>query len=62
MNVKELILDGGELLNGTCRKLKINHAPDETCLVINSAKDGIVAVLDRNQTYLLKLWLEEYLK
>jgi hypothetical protein len=53
-----LILDGGERLDGSVRKLRISDTPDKTCVVIQSGL-GILAVLDRNQQHMLMLYLQE---
>jgi hypothetical protein len=58
---KELIVDGGETLDGSARKLKLNDTPDETCITI-STPAGIVAVLDRHQQQRMYLYLQERLQ
>lgn len=58
MSAKELILDGGDRLDGHARKLRLNDTPDGTCVTI-STPAGIVAVLDRRQQHLLMLYLQE---
>lgn len=47
--MKELILDGGEQLDGYSRLLKLNDTPDGTCVTLSTPKHGIIAVLDRSQ-------------
>lgn len=60
--MKELILDGGEQLDGQSRLLKLSDVPDSECVTVSSATAGIVAVLDRDQqrelvAYLaMRLW------
>ncbi len=59
---KEMILDGGEQLDGQSRLLKLNDTPYGECVTISTPRCGIVAVLDRNQqrelvAYLcMRLW------
>lgn len=60
--MRELILDGGEKLDGQSRLLKLNDTPNRECVTVSTAQAGIVAVLDRNQqrelvAYLsMRLW------
>jgi hypothetical protein len=58
MSAKELILDGGDTLDGNARKLRLNDTPDGTCVTV-STPAGIVAVLDRRQQHMLFLYLQE---
>ncbi len=62
MGAKELILDGGDRLDGTSRMLRLNDAPSGQCVTISAAGGGIVAVLDRNQIHMLVLYLQERLE
>ena len=62
MSAKELILDGGDTLDGVARKLRINETPDGSCVTIRSPFYGIVAVLDHRQMHLLALYLQERLE
>jgi hypothetical protein len=62
MSAKELILDGGDTLDGVARKLRLNDTPDMTCVTVSSPGIGIVAVLNRAQQYSLMLYLSERLK
>lgn len=59
--MKELILDGGEQLDGQSRLLKLNDTPDGTCVTVSSATHGIVAVLDRDQQRELVAYLAKRL-
>lgn len=60
MGAKELILDGGERLDGSARKLRLNDTPDGTCVTVSVPDQrGIVAVLDRTQQHVLMLYLQE---
>jgi hypothetical protein len=61
MSARELILDGGDTLDGAARKLRLNDTPDGTCVTV-STPAGIVAVLDRRQQHMLLLYLEERLR
>ena len=62
MSTKELILDGGERLDGSARKLRLNDTPDGTCVTVSVPDQrGIVAVLDRTQQHMLMLYLQERL-
>jgi len=61
MSAKELILDGGDTLDGAARKLRLNDTPDGTCITV-STPAGIVAVLDRRQQHMLMLYLQERLQ
>ena len=62
MGAKELILDGGENLDGRSRKLRLNDTPDGTCVTIQSPYYGILAVLDHRQMHMLSLYLQERLE
>jgi hypothetical protein len=63
MGTKELILDGGERLDGSARKLRLNDTPDGTCVTVSIPDQrGIVAVLDRTQMHMLSLYLQERLQ
>lgn len=57
---KELILDGGDTLDGAARKLRLNDTPDKTCVTV-STPGGVVAVLDRAQQHMLMLYLQDRL-
>ena len=59
--MKELILDGGEQLDGQSRLLKLNDVPDSECVTVSSATAGIVAVLDRDQQRELVAYLAKRL-
>lgn len=59
MSAKELILDGGDRLDGSARKLRLNDTPDGTCVTIRTPEEGIVAVLNRHQQHMLMLYLQE---
>lgn len=59
--MKELILDGGEQLDGQSRLLKLNDTPCGECVTISAAGHGIVAVLDRNQQRELVAYLAKRL-
>lgn len=59
--MKELILDGGEQLDGYSLLLKLNDTPDGTCVTVSTPKVGIVAVLDRNQQRELVAYLAKRL-
>ena len=61
MSVKELILDGGDRVDGSARKLRLNDTPDGKGVAVSIPERGIVAVLDRNQQHLLMLFLQERL-
>lgn len=61
MTSKELILDGGDTLDGAARKLRLNDTPDGTCVTV-SIPAGIIAVLDRQQQHMLFLYLQERLQ
>lgn len=61
MSAKELILDGGDTLDGAARKLRLNDTPSGQCVTI-STPAGIVAVLDRRQQHMLVLYLQERLQ
>ena len=62
MSARELILDGGELLDGNRRMLRVNDTPDRTCVVISAVNQrGPLAVLDRTQQHMLFLYLQERL-
>jgi hypothetical protein len=62
MSAKELILDGGERLDGSARKLKFNDTPSGTCVAVSIPDQrGIVAVLDWHQMHMLVLYLQERL-
>lgn len=61
MGTRELILDGGDTLDGAARKLRLNDTPDRTCITV-STPAGIVAVLDRRQQHMLMLYLKERLE
>lgn len=61
MGTKELILDGGDTLDGAARKLRLNDTPDGTCVTVRTPA-GIVAVLDRTQQHMLMLYLQERLQ
>jgi hypothetical protein len=58
MSAKEMILDGGDTLDGVARKLRLNDAPDGTCVTV-STPGGVVAVLDRRQQHMLMMYLQE---
>lgn len=60
MSTQTLILDGGDTLDGVQRKLRLNDAPDGTCVTISTLA-GVVAVLDRRQQHKLVLYLQERL-
>jgi hypothetical protein len=61
-SAKELILDGGERLDGSARMLRLNDTPDGTCVTISIPDQrGVVAVLDRAQQHMLTLYLQERL-
>lgn len=60
MSTRELILDGGDTLDGVPRKLRLNDAPDGQCVTIQTPS-GVVAVLDRRQQHMLVLYLQERL-
>lgn len=60
-HMKELILDGGEQLDGQSRLLKLNDTPGGECVTISAANVGIVAVLDRNQQRELVAYLSKRL-
>ncbi len=60
MSARELILDGGDTLDGAARKLRLNDTPDGKCVTI-STPAGIMAVLDRRQQHMLVLYLQERL-
>jgi hypothetical protein len=63
MSAKELILDGGDRLDGSARKLKLNDTPDGACVTVSIPDQrGIVAVLDRRQQHMLFLYLRERLE
>lgn len=56
MSSKELKFDCG------ITNLRCNMSMEKYhCLTIGNGADAMCAVLDRNQAYLLKLWLEEHL-
>jgi len=57
---REIILDGGDTLDGAARKLRLNDTPDGTCVAV-STPAGIVAVLNRRQQSALYLYLQERL-
>lgn len=58
MSAKELIIDGGDTLDGAARKLRLNDTPDGTCVTISNPS-GILAVLDRRQMHMLAMYLTE---
>jgi len=60
MSAKELIIDGGDTLDGVARKLRLNDTPDEKCVTISNPS-GVLAVLDRRQQHMLVLYLQERL-
>jgi hypothetical protein len=62
MSVKELIIDGGDTLDGRARKLRLNDTPDGTCVTISSPYYGIVAVLNHRQMHMLSMYLQERLE
>jgi len=53
----ELILDGGEKLDGNSRLLKLNDTPSGDCVTISTPKEGVIAVLDRGQQRKLVAYL-----
>lgn len=59
--MRELILDGGEQLDGSSRLLKLNGAPDGECVTVSTPKAGVVAVLDRGQQRELVAYLAKRL-
>lgn len=59
--MKEIILDGGEQLDGNSRLLKLNDTPDGSCVTISTPTAGIVAVLDRDQQRELVAYLAKRL-
>lgn len=59
--MKEVILDGGEQLDGQSRLLKLNDTPDGICVTVSTPKAGVVAVLDRNQQRELVAYLAKRL-
>ena len=59
--MKELILDGGEQLDGYSRLLKLNDTPSGECVTISTPANGVVAVLDRNQQRELVAYLAKRL-
>jgi hypothetical protein len=59
--MSSFILDGGEQLDGYSRLLKLNDTPDGTCVTISTAKDGVVAILDRSQQRELVAYLSKRL-
>ena len=59
--MKELILDGGDQLDGQSRLLKLNDTPNCECVTVSTAQAGIVAVLDRNQQRELVAYLSKRL-
>jgi hypothetical protein len=59
--MNELILDGGEQLDGNSRLLKLNVTPSGNCVTVSSATAGIVAVLDRDQQRELVAYLAKRL-
>jgi hypothetical protein len=62
MSVKELILDGGELLDGSARMLRLNDTPDGKCVTVSVPNQrGVIAVLDRRQMHMLVMYLQERL-
>jgi len=61
MGAKELILDGGDTLDGVARKLRLNDTPDGKCVNIRTPS-GTIAVLDRQQMHMLVLYLQERLE
>lgn len=60
MSARELILDGGDTLDGTPRKMRLNDTPDRRCVTV-STPAGVVAVLDRRQQHMLVMYLQERL-
>lgn len=62
MSARELKLDGGKDLAGNALYLRIHSTPDGTCVTMFSEKDGIIAVLDRQQTRKLIKYLQERLE
>jgi hypothetical protein len=61
MSTRELILDGGEKLDGNSRLLKLNDTPSGNCVAVNTPESGIVAVLDRSQQRELVAYLAKRL-
>lgn len=63
MSARELIIDGGERLDGSARKLRLNDTPDGACVTVSIPDQrGVVAVLDRHQMHMLVLYLRERLE
>lgn len=58
--MKELILDGGERLDGTALVLKLNITPDGTCVTMCTPA-GVAAVLDKAQQRRLVEYLAKQL-
>ncbi len=61
MSARELILDGGDRLDGSTRKLKLNDTSSGECVCIMSPEEGVLAVLDRTQMHMLAMYLQERL-
>ena len=59
--MKEIILDGGEQIDGQSRLLKLNDTPCGECITVSAAGVGIVAVLDRDQQRELVAYLAKRL-
>jgi hypothetical protein len=58
----ELVLDGGERLDGSARLLKLNETPDGACVTVSIPDQrGIVAVLDKAQQRRLVAYLAKQL-
>lgn len=58
--MSELILDGGENLEGGSRLLKLNITPDGDCVTL-CTQSGVAAVLDRAQQRRLVAYLAKQL-